>query len=218
LAFKKLVDLKLKERDARRRLILHAARELFAKKDFRSVNVREIAKTAGVSIGTIYNYYANLTDLFLDVFLKSAEEIEQILNKENQSPSPSLSKFCELYIAYLNDNMTFYQMMGHFMLAGDLPPDATDKLNHVMRMLMDRIEERISAQGAGFPTRLYAHALFSALNGIMISYARYPGRTTRQIKRHTLRLAEIIALTFAAASKIKNTQSNISKSKKEVPS
>jgi AcrR family transcriptional regulator len=206
-----MVDLKLRERDARRKLILHAARELFAKKDFRSVTVREIAKSAGVSIGTIYNYYTNLTDLFLDVFLKSAEEIEQILNKENQSVSPSLSKFCELYIAYLNANMTFYQMMGHFMLVGDLPPDATDKLNHVMRMLMDRIEERINAQGMRHHTRLAAHALFSALNGIMISYARYPGRTSNEIKRHTLRLAEIIAETFTSKSKIKQLKSNIQK-------
>jgi AcrR family transcriptional regulator len=205
LALKKMMDLKLKERDARRKLILHSARELFAKKDFRSVTVREIAKSAGVSIGTIYNYYANLTDLFLDVFLKSAEEIEQILNKQNQSTSPSLSKFCELYIAYLNDNMTFYQMMGHFMLAGDLPPDATVKLNHVMRLLMDRIEERISAQGMRQQTRLSAHALFSALNGIMISYARYPGRTSDQIKRHTLRLAEIVAQTFAFGTHIKQS-------------
>jgi hypothetical protein len=107
-------------------------------------------------------------------------------------------------------------MMGHFMLAGDLPPDATDKLNHVMRMLMDRIEERIRAQGMREQTRLSAHALFSALNGIMISYARYPGKTPDQIKRHTLRLAEIIAQTFASVSKIKPVKSNISKSKKEI--
>jgi AcrR family transcriptional regulator len=206
-----MVDLKLKEKDARRKLILYAARELFAKKDFRSVTVREIAKTAGVSIGTIYNYYANLTDLFLDVFLKSAEEIEQILSTKNQSPAPSLSKFCELYISYLNDNMTFYQMMGHFMLAGDLPPEATDKLNHVMRMLMDRIEERISAQGMRQQTRFLAHALFSALNGIMISYARYPGRTADEIKIHTLRLAKIISRTFASGRVIKKLKSNANK-------
>jgi AcrR family transcriptional regulator len=216
LAVKKLIDLKQRERDARRKLILEAARELFSKKDFRSVTVREIAKTAGVSIGTIYNYYANLTDLFLDVFLKSAEEIEQILNKENQSVSPSLYRFCELYIAYLNDNMTFYQMMGHFMLVGDLPSDATDKMNYVMRMLMNRIEERIRAEGAQKHTRLSAHALFSALNGIMISYARYPGRTSNEIKRHTLRLAEIVADTFTSRAQLKQTKSAINK--KEIAS
>jgi hypothetical protein len=42
-----------------------------------------------------------------------------------------------------------------------------------------------------------AHALFSALNGIMISYARYPGKTDEEIRRHTLRLAESIAGVFS---------------------
>jgi len=44
--------------------------------------------------------------------------------------------------------------------------------------------------------RLRAHALFSALNGLMISYARYPGRSAEETRRHTLRLAEIIARRF----------------------
>jgi len=35
------------------------------------------------------------------------------------------------------------------------------------------------------------------LNGIMISYARYPGKTDKEIRRHTLRLAESIAGVFS---------------------
>jgi AcrR family transcriptional regulator len=205
----KLIDMKLKERDARRRLILDAARDLFSKKDFRTVTVREIAKTAGVSIGTIYNYYENLTDLFLDVFLKSAEEIEQLLTRQNHEVSFSFSRLCELYITYLNDNMTFYQMMGHFMLVGDLPPAATNKLNHVMRLLMDRIDERIKAEGMKGETRLLSHAMFSALNGIMISYARYPGRDENEIRRHTLRLAALIAELFKSSVKTTSKDRNI---------
>ena len=201
MAVKKLSDLKQEEKDARRTLILDAAAELFSKKDFRSVTVREIAKAAGVSVGTIYNHYESLTDLFVDVFLKSAGEIESLLRRESRKTSFSLSKLCELYVAYLNDNMTFYQMMGHFMLAGDLPPDATQKLNRVMRLLMDRIDEKLRAEGHQDRTRLYPHALFSALNGIMISYARYPGRNADEIRRHTIRLASIVAEAFKINAK-----------------
>ncbi len=192
-----LAEIKQRERDARRRLILAAAQSLFAEKDFRSVTVREIAKAAEVSIGTIYNYYANLDELFFDVFVKGTEEITEILENERQDNQPcSLARLCEVYISYLNENMAFYQMMGHFMLGGKLSSEATEKLNVVMRGLMDRVEAIIKTAGLKGETRLISHALFSALNGIMISYARYPGRTAGEIKRHTQSLARVVAGFF----------------------
>ncbi len=191
-----LLDLKKQERDARRKLILEAAGQLFAQKDFRSVTVREIAKAVGMSIGTIYNYYTNLTELFLDIFLQHAQEITRILDAENRRQAPSLDRLCALYITYLNDNMTFYQMMGHFMLGGEMPPEATDKLNKVMKPLMDRIVGVIEATGIYSNPRLVAHTLFSALNGIMISYARYPGRSQAEIRFHTIRLSGLMAGIF----------------------
>ena len=158
----KIETLKQKEREARRRLILDAALRRFAVKEFHTVNVREIAKEAGVSIGTIYNYYADLDALFLDIFLKGAREITRLLAMEDES-HPTLKRLCEIYISYLNRNMTFYQMMGHFMLSGSLSAEATEKLNQTMRSLMDRIEEMVRAAGFEKETRALSHSLFSAL-------------------------------------------------------
>lgn len=196
VAQNKLLDLKLQEKDARRKLILDAAGHLFAQKDFRSVTVREIAKAAGTSIGTIYNYYANLTELFLDIFLRHAEEITRLLDAESLKQTPSLDHLCALYITYLNDNMTFYQMMSHFMLSGELSAEATQKLNKVMKSLMDRIVGVMEATGIYQNPRLVSHSLFAALNGIMISYARYPGRNQEEIRHHTVRLAGLVAGIF----------------------
>jgi AcrR family transcriptional regulator len=192
----KFQDLKQAERDLRRQIILDAALVLFADKDFRSVTVREIARQAGVSIGTIYNYYPNLTELFLDVFLNCAEEITGMIDELSGRQPVSLEIICEFYIAYLNDNMTFYQMMSHFMLGGDLSAEATAKLDTKMKELLNRLESPLEDAGQKTDTRLTAHALFSALNGIMISYARYPGKTDADIRRHTLRLSKIIAAIF----------------------
>jgi AcrR family transcriptional regulator len=194
-----LVEIKQQERETRRKLILASAQKLFAEKDFRSVTVREIAKAAEVSIGTIYNYYGNLDELFFDVFLGGTEEITALLEVEKQKNQPcSLSRLCEVYIDYLNENMAFYQMMGHFMLGGKLSAEGTEKLNLVMRGLMDRVQAIIVAAGAKGETRLAAHALFSALNGIMISYAQYPGRSRDEVRRHTQRLAKVTAEFFNA--------------------
>ena len=189
--------LREREREVRRELILSAARKLFAEKDFRSVTVREIARQAGVSPGTIYRYYENLDGLFLDVFFAGAREITERLDKEYEKKRGcSLRRFCEIYISYLNENMTFYQMMGHFMLGGNLSATGVERLNPIMRELMNRIEGIVKQSGLQGETRLVSHALFSSLNGIMISYAQYPGRSLDEIRRHTLRLSQIVAQFF----------------------
>ncbi len=194
-----LAELKQQEKDARRNLILEAARELFATKDFRQVTVREIARQGEISVGTIYNYYESLDQLFLDIFLQCSRELTQIIDRQEASGPVSLIDLCRIYVDYLNTNMTFYQMMSHFMLGNNLGSQATEKLNLAMRGLLDRIEVGLdgtaeSVEKSG--NRIRAHALFAALNGVMISYARYPGRTDTEIRKHTLRLTDIIARVF----------------------
>lgn len=197
---KSLSDLKQQERGDRRKLILDTACELFATKDFRQVTGREIAKNAGMSIGTLYNYYRNLDELFLDIFLRSTEDLTQLIDSTGENPL-ALSLLCEIYITYLNEHMTFYQMMGHFMLGSDLSPDATEKLNQYMRSLIDRLEASVKAAGIPGNTRIISHAIFSAMNGTMISYASYPGRTPDNIRQHTLRLTDIILKAFVCLKK-----------------
>jgi AcrR family transcriptional regulator len=192
-----LAEIKQQERENRRGLILAAAQKLFAETDFKSVTVREIARAAEVSIGTIYNYYANLDELFFDVFLKGSEEITERLDVEYPKERPcSLDRLCEIYIDYLNENMTYYKMMAHFMLGGRLASGVTEKLNLTTRALMDRVEAILKAEGVKSDTRLNSHALLASLNGLMISYAQYPGRTPAEIRKHTKRLAKLIARRF----------------------
>ncbi|MDZ7697392.1 MAG: helix-turn-helix domain-containing protein [Deltaproteobacteria bacterium] len=112
-----LRHLRAEQRTARRDLILSAAQDLFAEKDFRSVTAREIARRAGVSPGTLYVYYHTLDELFLDIFFAGARDVTQRLDGElNGSGGCSVGRFCALYVDFLNAHMTFYQMMGHFML------------------------------------------------------------------------------------------------------
>ena len=194
-------ELKGREREARRELIIKAAQTLFAESDFRKVTVREIAKATGVSPGTIYRYYTNMDELFLDIFLLHASEMSDLIAKEvQQNQSCSVRRYCEIHVRYLNENMTFYQMMSYFMLGGVLPSENSEKIDPIMRALLDHLEHVLREASITDNVRYNAHALFSALNGTMISYARYPGRTLQETKEHTLRLAGIIADRFSGAS------------------
>ncbi len=61
---------------------------------------------------------------------------------------------------------------------------------------MDCLERIVVESNFKGDSRLAAHALFSAMNGTMISFAKYPGRTMEEIKHHTLQIARLIADQF----------------------
>ena len=59
--------------EARRNQILDAAAAVFAEKGFHRATTKEIARTAGVSEGTIYNYFASKADLLIGIMARLAE-------------------------------------------------------------------------------------------------------------------------------------------------
>lgn len=63
--------------EARRNQILDAAATVFAEKGFHSATTKEIASKAGVSEGTIYNYFDTKFDLLIGLLSRLAE-IEQL--------------------------------------------------------------------------------------------------------------------------------------------
>jgi AcrR family transcriptional regulator len=59
--------------EARRNQILDAAAQVFAEKGFHRATTREIAGTAGISEGTIYNYFDNKESLIIGIMFRLAQ-------------------------------------------------------------------------------------------------------------------------------------------------
>jgi len=59
--------------EARRNQILDAAATVFAEKGFHRATTKEIARIAGVSEGTIYNYFDSKADLLIGIMTRLAE-------------------------------------------------------------------------------------------------------------------------------------------------
>jgi AcrR family transcriptional regulator len=62
-----------KEKKAR---ILTAAFDLFSERGYELVGMRDIAQASGVSIGTVYAYFADKNMIFIDVFTLYSEELK----------------------------------------------------------------------------------------------------------------------------------------------
>jgi AcrR family transcriptional regulator len=67
----------------KRRAILVAARELFARQGYEETTIAEITRDAGVAVGTVYLYFQNKHEILVDVCVGLNADIAQVI----QSPT-----------------------------------------------------------------------------------------------------------------------------------
>lgn len=106
-----------KRREEKKQQILSAARNLFDKKGFKSVNVKDIAAEAGVSHVSIYNFYENKENLAMEVIktmidnsitrtralldrdISFPEKLEELINIKMDGASSFQGDFIKDYVS-----------------------------------------------------------------------------------------------------------------------
>lgn len=63
----------------KRQALKTAAYDVFSKKGYREAGISEIAKRAGVAVGSFYNYYDGKETIFLDVYIEENNRIRQAM-------------------------------------------------------------------------------------------------------------------------------------------
>ncbi len=85
-----------------RKRILEAALEVFGAKGYKEATVREIARTAGVSVGGLYPYFGNKEQLYLEVLVNETGQLnERIRGLEHLDPEIAVRSFIEAHLAYV---------------------------------------------------------------------------------------------------------------------
>ena len=86
--------------------ILAVSKELFAKKNYFNVTTNEIAKEAGISIGTLYSYFSNKEEILSLILKDYNESFIVIFNQLNTSENLELfSSDYKGWIEELIDNL-----------------------------------------------------------------------------------------------------------------
>lgn len=190
-------SLKKQEKQARREIIINAAERVFSNKPFIDVTIRDIAKKAGISHASIYRYFPDQQTLFVEAFLKGADNIVHFLKELiNADKTVSIEKVTDKFISYLIENDSYFKMMTHFMLDGNLNSELIDRLNSAERSLLDQLDRLFIKMEAKGEIRMLSHAYFAAMNGVLITFRNYPGRKSDEVKEHMKKLGKIIALKF----------------------
>lgn len=193
----KFSKLKEGEREARKKILIEAALDLFGKKPFDEIGVRDIAAAVGVSPASMYRYFPSREDLFVEAFIKDLRDIERWLDKlMSETENFTIEEFAAALVNHLLESEPTFQMMSYLMIKGNMTPDLLRKFNGVQRSLLNKIDAVIRKAGIETDNRLFSHVFYASLNGILMTFRNYPGRTKEDIKKHTHRLSGLLCKIF----------------------
>ena len=89
------------ERKARQRqAILDATRALVGAQGFGPVQVADVARAAGVAIGTVYRYFPSKPDLFAEVFAVAAQREVDHVQAAAEGPGTAVERLAEAVIVF----------------------------------------------------------------------------------------------------------------------
>ena len=104
----------MEKKSDRRKAIMLAAEKLFAEKGFYGTEVEQIAKTAGMAKGTVYNYFTNKEEILISIVESGIDELEEIMELGVKKSLGALNKIkcgIELYVDHLEENMPLFKIM-----------------------------------------------------------------------------------------------------------
>jgi AcrR family transcriptional regulator len=140
--------------DARRGMVLDAAREVFARQGLERTSMREIAKQAGYTPGALYAFFASKADLLVSLM---EDLLSQLLNAVSQAKSlkPQAEHMLlargNAWIAFFTARPRDLELTLHVLAGANLqamPPELAARLHPRLRDSLFPLAQVLLAQGA----------------------------------------------------------------------
>lgn len=163
--------------ELRRLKILETARKIIAEQGFNTLNLRDLAESAGVTVPTIYNLIGNKAELVQCLFEESMTPFEPsryVLDKSD--PVAAAEKFFETVFEYLGANENYHRAefiaRWDLELAGD--PGAHEVLSRIVGGAITAIKEstRAGLLRGQVPPQKLGRQMYRVLRLAYIEWAR----------------------------------------------
>ena len=152
--------------------IMKVALELFAHKGFHSTSVSQIAKTADVSKGLLYNYFESKEDLLLQIFMDMFRETSNILESElgkTDDPKVQLKNIIHQAFELVQSNLTFWKLATSLAFQEDVLSEYRESLKGYGKNMENQIYDIFKR--LGYTDFKNEARLFSAtLDGLGFQY------------------------------------------------
>jgi AcrR family transcriptional regulator len=154
-----------------------AALKLFIKKGITSTTTKEIARKAGVSEGTIYNYFESKSDLAYKLFVRYMDLFREELSEKTASvpdPAEKLSAAVRAFFDFAEREKEAYAyiMVGHFTELGKMPYDKRKPRDIFVDIIGEGIRKGVFAEmdrnlGAAFVIGMVTRAILFHTSGML---------------------------------------------------
>lgn len=114
--------------------ILNAAIEEFSSKGFNAANINHIAKNAGVSIGSMYNYFSSKEDLYLTLIDYGYQLLESVISQIDLSEGTIYDKLEKLLRAARDYSVKYPEIIHVYI---DI---SSEGLSHLSEKLSRKME------------------------------------------------------------------------------
>ena len=105
MAESKFAELKEKEKETRKQIVVDSSLTLFAKRPFYEVGMREVAEEAGISPATIYRYFPSQAELFHEAFIQEIDRASKAFKDMVQKEKPAnIEDFALAFVDLLIEN------------------------------------------------------------------------------------------------------------------
>jgi AcrR family transcriptional regulator len=113
------------QHDLSRAQLLDAAEELFGRRGFYETTLKEVAELAEFSVGSVYSFFADKEDLYLQVFLRRGEEFIPAMQQvvaDGGTPLEQLHRLVEFEVGYFRRHPHFGRLYLRSVKVGTAPP------------------------------------------------------------------------------------------------
>jgi len=203
-----MTGLRAKNKADRHLRILNAASRLFREGGYEATRIEAIAAEAGVSIGTIYNYYQNKGDILVAIVSMEVNEVLRAGQRVIEEPPRSVSDAIDMLIAtYIEHSLVYLskEMWRHAMAISTQQPEspfgktysALDQdLKDQTCALLAKLKE-VGLVRDGVDARGVGEMIFNNTNMMFIEFVKAEamevGDLRASISRHNRTLLDAIA-------------------------
>lgn len=162
-------------RELSRAKILETALELFAQQGFEATSVRQIAQTAGVAQGLLYNYFASKEELLATIVQQSMDDVRGTFADAERSADPGeqIAQLIRAAFATVRRNQMFWKLQYSVRMQHTSVASLGEALRDSMGEILGTIEGYFRAAGVAQP-EIEAVMLFGLIDGVSQHFVLAP--------------------------------------------